>query len=96
MSWDLAEGTGQGDGPPCFTPADVADAERVRGARRRSSPRTSTRPTRGRTPTPRRLDALSSAAGCARRARAPARDRLYELGALAMGGGSVERQSLLG
>ena len=28
MSWELAEGAGQGDHPPFFTPADVADAER--------------------------------------------------------------------
>ena len=31
-SWDLAEGPGQGDWPPFFTAADVADAERVEAA----------------------------------------------------------------
>ena len=32
MSWDLAEGAGRGEWPPFFTPADVADAERIEAA----------------------------------------------------------------
>ena len=32
MSWDLAEGAGQGDWPPFFTAADAADAERIEAA----------------------------------------------------------------
>jgi monoamine oxidase len=95
MSWDLAEGAGQGDWPPGFTPADVRDAERIEGALVRlaadvdpadpwSHPRAAA------------LDGLSLAAWLRAEGARPAVRRLHELGALALAGGSTERLSLLG
>ena len=96
MSWDLDEGTGQGDYPPFFTPADVADAERVRGAR--GAARRDRRPRRPVEPSRRRPRSTRSRspAGCAAEGARPAVIRLHDLGALSMGGGSIERQSMLG
>jgi monoamine oxidase len=95
MSWDLAEGPGQGEWPPFFAPADVADAERVEAACVRlaatldpadpwSHPDAAAR------------DAISFAGWLRAEGARPAVLRLHELGALALAGGSTERLSLLG
>jgi monoamine oxidase len=95
MSWDLAEGPGQGEWPPFFTPADVADAGRIEAACVELAATVDPDD-----PWSHRdagaLDALSFAGWLrAERAR-PAVLRLHELGALALAGGSTERLSLLG
>ena len=95
MSWDLAEGTGQGDYPPFFTPADVADAERFE-ARVAQLAATVDPADPWRHPDAARLDALSFAGWLRAEGARPAVIRLHDLGALSMGGGSIERQSMLG
>ena len=95
MSWDLAEGTGQGDYPPFFTPADVADAERFE-ARVAQLAATVDPADPWSHPDAARLDALSFAGWLRAEGARPAVIRLHDLGALSMGGGSIERQSMLG
>jgi monoamine oxidase len=95
MSWDLAEGPGQGEWPPFFTPADVDDAERIEAACVRLAATLDpadpwSHPDAG------ALDGISFAGWLRAEAARPAVRRLHELGALALAGGSTERLSLLG
>jgi monoamine oxidase len=94
MSWDLVEGPGQGDYPPFFTPEDVADAERFE-ARVAALSATVDPADPWSHPDAAALDAISFAGWLRAEGARPAVVRLHELGALSMGGGSTERQSLL-
>jgi monoamine oxidase len=95
LSWDVAEGAGQGEWPPFFEPADVADAERVEAecvalaagvdpADPWSHPDAAA------------IDALSVAGWLRSAGARPAVVRLFEIGSLSLAGGSSERISLLG
>ena len=95
MSWDLVEGAGQGEWPPFFTPADVADAERTEAALVRLAATVDPADPWGH-PDAAALDAISLAAWLRAEGATPAVLRLHELGALALAGGSIERLSLLG
>jgi monoamine oxidase len=95
MSWDLAEGPGQGEWPPGFTEADVADAQRVEAACVRLAATVDPADPWGH-PDAAALDAISFAGWLRAEGARPAVLRLYELGALALAGGSTERVSLLG
>jgi monoamine oxidase len=95
MSWDLAEGPGQGDWPPFFTPADVADAERIEAACVELAAGVDPGDPWSH-PDAAALDALSFAGWLRAQGARPAVLRLHELGALALAGGSTERLSLLG
>jgi monoamine oxidase len=95
MSWDLAEGAGQGEWPPFFTPADVADAERIEAECVALAATVDPADPWSHHDAV-ALDAISLAAWMRSRDARPAVLRLFELGALAMAGGSTERQSLLG
>jgi len=95
MSWDLVEGTGQGDHPPFFTPADVADAERIEALVARLAATVDPADPWGH-PDAAALDAHSFAGWMRAEGARPAVIRLHDLGALSMGGGSIERQSMLG
>jgi len=95
MSWDLAEGAGQGEWPPFFTPADIADAERIEAACVALAA-TVDPADPWRHPDAAALDAVSFAAWLRAEGAGPAVCRLHELGALALAGGSTERLSLLG
>ena len=95
MSWDLAEGTGQGDHPPFFTPADVADAERVEALVAQHAATVDPADPWAH-PDAVALDAISFANWLRAEGARPAVVRLHDLGALSMGGGSIERQSMLG
>lgn len=95
MSWDLAEGPGQGDWPPFFTTADVADAERIEAACVRLAAGVDPADP-WRHPDATALDAISFAGWLRAQHARPAVARLHELGALALAGGSTERLSLLG
>ncbi len=95
MSWDVAEGAGQGEWPPFFTAADIADAERIEAACvALAATVDSADPWRH--PDAAALDAISFAGWMRREGARPAVLRLHELGALALAGGSTERLSLLG
>ena len=94
MSWDLTEGPGQGEWPPFFTPTDVADAERIEAACVRLAATVDPDDPWSH-PDAAALDALSFAGWLRAEGVRPAVRRLYELGALAMAGGSSERISLL-
>ena len=94
MSWDLAEGAGQGEWPPFFGPDDVADAGRIEAACARLA--ATVDPTDPWShPDAAALDAISLAAWLREQGARPAVRRLHELGALALAGGSTERLSLL-
>jgi monoamine oxidase len=95
MSWDLAEGAGQGEWPPFFTPADVADAERIEAACVALAATVDADDPWSH-PDAAALDALSFAGWLRAEGATPAVCRLHELGALALAGGSTERLSLLG
>jgi monoamine oxidase len=95
MSWDLAEGPGQGEWPPFFTAADVADAERIEAACVALAATVDPADPWSHPDAP-ALDTLSFAAWLRAQGARPAVGRLYELGALALAGGSTERLSLLG
>jgi monoamine oxidase len=85
MSWDLAEGPGQGEWPPFFTPADVADAERVEAACVELAATVDPDDPWGH-PDAAALDALSFAGWLRAIDARPAVLRLHELGALALAG----------
>jgi monoamine oxidase len=94
-SWDLAEGSGQGEWPPFFSAADVADAERIeRECVRLAATVDPDDPWSH--PDAAALDALSFAAWLRAQGARPAVARLHELGSLGLAGGSTERLSLLG
>jgi monoamine oxidase len=95
MSWDLAEGSGQGDWPPFFTDADIADAERVEAACVRLAATVDPDDPWSH-PDAAALDAISFAGWLRAEGARPAVLRFHELGALALAGGSTERVSLLG
>ena len=95
MSWDLAEGAAQGEWPPFFAPADVADAGRIE-AECAALAATVDPADPWSHPDAGALDAISLAAWLRSRGARPAVLRLFELGALALAGGSTERLSLLG
>ena len=95
MSWDLAEGAGQGEWPPFFTPADVAGADRVEAALVALAAAVDPADPWGH-PDAAALDAISLAGWLRAQGARPAVRRLHELGALALSGGSTERLSLLG
>jgi monoamine oxidase len=95
MSWDLVEGPGQGECPPFFTPADIADAERVEAACVELAANVDPDDPWSH-PDAAALDALSFAGWLRAEGARPAVLRLHELGALALAGGSTERLSLLG
>jgi len=95
MSWDLAEGAGQGEWPPFFTAADIADAERIEAACVTLAGTVDAADPWGH-PDAGALDGVSFAAWMRREGARPAVLRYHELGALAMAGGSTERISLLG
>jgi monoamine oxidase len=95
MSWDVAGGTGQGAWPPFFSPADVADAERVDAAFLALAASVDPADPWGH-PDAAALDATSLAAWLRAQAARPAVLRLHELSALGLAGGSTERLSLLG
>jgi monoamine oxidase len=95
MSWDLAEGAGQGEWPPFFTPADVDDAERIEAACVRLAATLDPADPWSH-PDAAALDAISFAAWLRAEGARPAVRRLHELGALALAAGSTERLSLLG
>ncbi|MET0817518.1 MAG: FAD-dependent oxidoreductase, partial [Solirubrobacteraceae bacterium] len=95
MSWDLAEGPGQGDWPPFFDAADAADAERIEAACVALAATVDPDDPWSH-PDAAALDSLSLAAWLRREGARPAVLRLHELGALALAGGSTERLSLLG
>ena len=95
MSWDLAEGPGQGDWPPFFTDADVADAARIEAACVRLAATVDPDDPWSH-PDAASLDAISFAGWLRAQDALPAVRRLHELGALALAGGSTERISLLG
>ena len=94
MSWDLAEGPAQGEWPPFFTPADVADAQRIEAACVRLA-RTVDPADPWSHPEAAALDRLSFADWLRAQGARPAVVRLHELGALALAAGSSERRSLL-
>ena len=94
MSWDPVEGAGRGDYPPFFTPADEADAERFE-ARVAALAATVDPDDPWSHPDAGALDAVSFAGWLRAEGARPAVVRLHELGALSMGGGSTERQSML-
>ena len=94
MSWDLAEGPAQGEWPPFFTPADVADAHRIEGACVRLA-RSVDPADPWSHPEAAALDRLSFADWLRAEDARPAVVRLHELGALALAAGSSERWSLL-
>jgi monoamine oxidase len=95
MSWDLAEGPGQGEWPPFFDAADVADAERIEATCVRLAATVDPDDPWSH-PDAAALDAISLAAWLRAEGARPAVRRLHELGALALAGGSTERLSLLG
>jgi monoamine oxidase len=95
MSWDLVEGPGQGEWPPFFTRADVADAERIEAACVELAGTVDPDDPWSH-PDAAALDALSFAGWLRAEGATPAVRRLHELGALALAGGSTERLSLLG
>jgi monoamine oxidase len=95
MSWDVADGTGQGAWPPFFRPADVADAERVEAAFLALAASVDPADPWGH-PDAAALDATSLAAWLRAQGARPAVLRLHELSALGLAGGSSERLSLLG
>jgi monoamine oxidase len=95
MSWDLAEGPGQGDWPPFFDAADVADAERIEAACVGLAATVDPDDPWGH-PDAAALDATSFAGWLRAEGARPAVRRFHELGALALAGGSTERVSLLG
>ncbi len=95
MSWDLAEGAGQGEWPPGFTRADVADAERIEAAVVALAATVDPDDPWSH-PDAAALDRLSVGGWMRAQGARPAVLRLHELGALAMAGGSIERQSMLG
>jgi len=95
MSWDLVEGPGQGEWPPFFTDADVADAERIEAACVRLAATVDPDDPWGH-PDAAALDAISFAGWLRAEGTRPAVLRLHELGALALAAGSTERVSLLG
>ena len=95
MSWDLAEGAGQGEWPPFFTAADIADAERIEAACVALAATVDAADPWSH-PDAAALDAVSFAGWMRREGARPAVLRLHELGALALAGGSTERLSLLG
>ena len=94
MSWDLAEGPAQGEWPPFFTPADVADAHRIEAACVALA-RTVDPADPWSHPEAAALDRLSFADWLRAEGARPAVVRLHELGALALAAGSSERWSLL-
>jgi monoamine oxidase len=95
MSWDLAEGPGRGDWPPYFAAADIADAERIEAACvALAATVEAADPWSHRDAAA--LDSISFAAWLRAQGARPGVMRLYELGALALAGGSTERLSLLG
>jgi len=95
MSWDLFEGAGQGEWPPFFTPADVADAQRVEAACVALAATVDPDDPWSH-PDAAALDAISFAGWLREQRARPAVRRLHELGALALAGGSTERLPLLG
>jgi monoamine oxidase len=95
MSWDLAEGPGRGEWPPFFAPADVADAERVEAACVALAATVDPGDPWSH-PDAAALDSISFAAWLRAQGARPAVSRLFELGSLALAGGSIERLSLLG
>jgi monoamine oxidase len=95
MSWDLAEGAGQGEWPPGFTREDVSDAERIEAGLVRLAAGVDPADPWSH-PDAASLDAISLAAWLRQAGARPAVRRLHELGALALAGGSTERLSLLG
>jgi len=94
MSWDLAEGAGQGAWPPFFTPADVRDAERIEAAFVALAA-TVDPADPWRHPDATALDSTSFAAWLRSQGARPAVLRLHELSALGLAGGSSERLSML-
>ena len=94
MSWDLVEGAGQGAWPPYFTPADVADAERIEAAFVALAATVDAADPWSH-PDAAALDAISLADWLRGQGARPAVLRLHELSALALAGGSTERLSLL-
>jgi monoamine oxidase len=95
MSWDLAEGPGQGAWPPFFGAADVADAERIEAACTALAATVDPADPWSH-PEAAALDSLSFGAWLRSEGARPAVRRMHELGALALAGGSTERLSLLG
>jgi monoamine oxidase len=95
MSWDLAEGAGQGEWPPFFSPADIADAERIEAACVRLAATVDPADPWSH-PDAAALDDISLAGWLRAHSARPAVLRLHELGALALSGGSTERLSMLG
>jgi monoamine oxidase len=95
MSWDLAEGAGQGEWPPFFAPADVDDALRIEAACVALAATVDPGDPWSH-PDAAALDAISFAGWLRAEGARPAVRRLHELGALALAGGSTERLSLLG
>ena len=95
MSWDLVEGAGQGEWPPFFDAADIADTQRIEAACVALA--ASVDPENPWShPDAAALDAISFARWMRAQGARPAVRRLHELGALALAGGSTERLSLLG
>jgi len=94
MSWDLAEGAGQGAWPPFFTPAVVRDAERIEAAFVALAA-TVDPADPWRHPDATALDSTSFAAWLRSQGARPAVLRLHELSALGLAGGSSERLSML-
>ena len=95
MSWDLVEGAGQGEWPPGFDAADIADAERIEAACVALAATVDPDDPWSH-PDAAALDRSSFAAWMREQGARPAVLRLHELGALAMAGGSTERLSMLG
>jgi monoamine oxidase len=95
MSWDLADGHGQGEWPPFFDAADIADAERIEAAFVALAATVDPADPWSH-PEAAALDSGSFAAWMRGQRARPAVLRLHELGTLALSGGSTERLSLLG
>ena len=95
MSWDLVEGAGRGEWPPGFGPEDVADAERIEAAVVALAATVDPDDPWAH-PDAVALDRISFAGWMRAQGARPAVVRVHELGALAMAGGSTERQSMLG
>ena len=95
MSWDLAEGSGRGEWPPFFEPADAADAERVEAACVALAATVDPADPWSH-PDAAALDSVSLAGWLRSEGARPAVLRMFEIGSLALAGGSCERLSLLG
>jgi monoamine oxidase len=94
-TWDVPEGVGRGEWPPFFDAADAADAARVE-AECVALAATVDPADPWSHPDAAALDSISLAAWLRSAGARPAVVRSFEIGALALAGGSTERLSLLG